>query len=155
MDVGLVGRLANLLPSPVLESDGKLDGAIDHRIIVCTLCRDVPTGIRSGEGLCADLRSRLSTHHEPAVAHGFTIEGVECLAGCARPLTVAFQAPGKAAYLFGSIDAEADAGDLVRFAGLYASLADGWRNSGQRPPRLAGKTLARIPGPGKPAGDSR
>ncbi|WP_244571270.1 DUF1636 family protein [Mesorhizobium carmichaelinearum] len=151
MDVGLVGRLANILPSPVLESDGKLDGSIDHRIIVCTLCRDVPTGIRSGESLCADLRSRLSAHHEPAVAHGFTIEGVECMAGCARPLTVAFQAPGKASYLFGSIDA----GDLVRFARLYASLADGWCNSGQRPPRLAGKTLARIPGPAKFAGDSR
>ena len=155
MDVGLVGRLANILPSPVLESDGKLDGAIDHRIIVCTLCRDVPTGIRSGESLCADLRSRLAACQEPAVAHGFTIEGVECMAGCARPLTVAFQAPGKASYLFGSIDAEADAGDLVRFARLYASLADGWCNSGQRPPRLAGKTLARIPGPAKVEGNSR
>ena len=155
MDVGLVGRLANILPSPVLESDGTLDGAIDHRIIVCTLCRDIPTGIRSGESLCADLRSRLAACQEPAVAHGFTIEGVECMAGCARPLTVAFQAPGKASYLFGSIDAEADAGDLVRFARLYASLADGWCNSGQRPPRLAGKTLARIPGPAKVEGNSR
>ncbi|QKC78000.1 DUF1636 domain-containing protein [Mesorhizobium erdmanii] len=155
VDVGLVGRLANILPSPVLESDGKLDGAIDHRIIVCTLCRDIPTGIKSGASLCADLRSRFSARHEPALAYGFTIEGVECMAGCASPLTVAFQAPGKASYLFGSIDAEADAGDLVRFARLYASLADGWCNSGQRPPRLAGKTLARIPAPGKLAGDRR
>ncbi|BCH10691.1 putative metal-binding protein [Mesorhizobium sp. USDA 4775] len=155
MDVGLVVRLASILPSLVLESDGKLDGAIDHRIIVCTLCRDIPTGIRSGESLCADLRSRLAACQEPTVAHGFTIEGVECMAGCARPLTVAFQAPGKASYLFGSIDAEADAGDLVRFARLYASLADGWCNSGQRPPRLAGKTLARIPGPAKFEGNSR
>jgi predicted metal-binding protein len=147
VDIGLVGRPANILPSPI-EKDGKLDGLIDplHRIIVCTLCRDIPTGTRSGEALCDDLRSRLSAHHEPDVAHGFTVEGVACMAGCARPLTVAFQAPGKAAYLFGSIDAEADAGDLVRFARLYASLPDGWCNSGQRPPRLAGKTLARIPG---------
>ncbi|TPK74817.1 DUF1636 domain-containing protein [Mesorhizobium sp. B2-4-15] len=131
-----------------------MGAAIDriHRIVVCTLCRDIPTGTRSGEALCADLRSRLSAHIEPALAHGFMVEGVACMAGCARPLAVAFQAPGKAAYLFGSIDAEADAGDLVRFASLYASLADGWCNAGQRPPRLAGKTLARIPGPGKPAG---
>ncbi|MBZ9669226.1 DUF1636 family protein [Mesorhizobium sp. ES1-3] len=133
-----------------------MDGAIDrihpgsmHQIIVCTLCRDVPTGARSGEGLCAELRSRLSA--QPDVAHGFTVEGVACMAGCARPLAVAFQAPGKAAYLFGSIDAQVDAADLVRFARLYASLPDGWCNSGQRPPRLAGKTLARIPAPGKPA----
>ncbi|MER9305863.1 DUF1636 family protein [Mesorhizobium sp. M0293] len=134
-----------------------MDGSIDpiHRIIVCTLCRDVPTGIRSGEGLSADLRSRLSVHCEPAVAHGFAVEGVDCMAGCARPLTVAFQAQGKATYLFGSIDAQADVGDLVRFAGLYASLADGWRNSGQRPAGLAGKTLARIPAPGNLAGSSR
>ncbi len=77
------------------------------------------------------------------------------MAGCARPLAVAFHAPGKAVYLFGSIDAEADAGDLVRFAGLYASLADGWCDSGQRPPRLASKTLARIPGSGTSAEGSR
>lgn len=126
-----------------------------HQIIVCTLCRDVPTGIRSGEGLCTELRSRLSADHEADVAHGFTVEGVACMAGCARPLAVAFQAPGKAAYLFGSIDAQADATDLVRFARLYASLANGWCNSGQRPPRLAGKTLARIPAPGKSADGSQ
>ncbi|MBZ9992953.1 DUF1636 family protein [Mesorhizobium sp. BH1-1-4] len=137
-----------------------MDGAIDrihrtqrHQIIVCTLCRDVPTGVRSGEALCAELRSRLSA--QPDLMRDFTVEGVACMAGCARPLAVAFQAPGKAAYLFGSIDAEADAGDLVRFARLYASLADGWCNSGQRPPRLAGKTLARIPAPGKPADGNR
>lgn len=154
---GLVGRFASFLPSPVLESDGKLDGSIDpiHRIIVCTLCRDFVTGVRSGEGLCTDLRSRLSAHHEPAVAQGFAVEGVACMAGCARPLTVAFQAQGKAAYLFGSIDARADVGDLVRFAKLYSSLADGWCSSGQRPAGLAGKTLARIPASGNPAGSSR
>ncbi|MEI9412692.1 DUF1636 family protein [Mesorhizobium salmacidum] len=118
-----------------------------HQIIVCTLCRDVPTGVRSGEGLCTELRSRLSA--QPDVALGFTVESVACMAGCARPLAVAFQAPGKAAYLFRSVDAQADAADLVRFARLYASLPDGWCNSGQRPPRLAGKTLARIPRPGK------
>lgn len=146
MEVGLVDRRASILPSPI-EKDGKLDGAIDriHRIIVCTLCRDVPTGTRSGESLCAELRSRLSAHHEPAVAQGFAVEGVACMADCSRPLTVAFQAQRKAAYLFGSIDAQADPGDLVRFAKLYASLADGWCNSGQRPAGLAGKTLARIP----------
>ena len=116
-----------------------------HRIIVCTLCRDLVTGVRSGDGLCADLRARLAAHHEPAVAQGFSVEGVACMAGCSRPLTVGFQAPGKAAYLFGSIDARADACDLVRFAKLYALLADGWCNSGQRPAGLAGKTLARIP----------
>jgi len=131
-----------------------LDGDIDrnHRIFVCTLCRDPATGEKTGEDLCADLRSRLAVHHEPVVARGYTVEGIACMAGCGRPLTVAFQAEGKAAYLFGSIDARADAADLARFASLYVSLADGWCNSGQRPAGLAGKTLARIPGPGHSPG---
>ncbi|WP_164778087.1 hypothetical protein [Mesorhizobium sp. M7A.F.Ca.US.006.01.1.1] len=38
MNPGLVGRFASFLPSPVLESDGKLDGFI-HRIIVYVLRR--------------------------------------------------------------------------------------------------------------------
>lgn len=117
----------------------------DHRIIVCSLCRDRVTGLRSGEALCADLRSRLSD----ASAADFAVETVDCMAGCARPLTVAFEAQGKASYLFGSIDSGTDAGALVEFARLYASLADGWCNSGQRPARLAGKTLARIPAAGR------
>ena len=119
-----------------------------HRIFVCTLCRDPATGEKTGEALCADLRSRLAAHHEPAVARGYAVEGIACMAGCGRPLTVGFQAEGKAAYLFGSIDARADAADLTRFASLSLSLTDGWCNSGQRPAGLAGKTLARIPGPG-------
>ncbi|QPC93768.1 DUF1636 domain-containing protein [Mesorhizobium sp. INR15] len=116
-----------------------------HRIIVCALCRDPATGVRTGEGLCADLRSRFSAHDDLDMARGFAVEEVACMAGCDRPLTVAFQAEGKAAYLFGSIDVGTDVDGLVEFAKLYHSLADGWSNSGQRPAGLAGKTLARIP----------
>ena len=118
---------------------------LGHRIIVCSLCRDAVTGDRSGKVLCAELQSRLSEDKAPS----FAIETVDCMAGCARPLTVAFQAQGKTSYLFGSIDSGTDAGALVEFARLYASLADGWCNSGQRPARLAGKTLARIPASAK------
>lgn len=75
----------------------------------------------------------------------FSVAGVTCMAGCGHPLTVAFTAPGKASYLFGDINAECDAADLIAFARLYRSLPDGWCNEGQRPPGLAGKTLARIP----------
>lgn len=67
------------------------------------------------------------------------------MAGCERPLTVAFSAPGKASYLFGDIEPDRDASDLIAFARLYRALPDGWCNEGQRPAGLAGKTLARIP----------
>ncbi|OHV65472.1 hypothetical protein LCM4577_29425 [Mesorhizobium sp. LCM 4577] len=116
-----------------------------HRIIVCSLCRDTVTRLRSGEDLCAELRSRLAG----TLASSFAVETVDCMAGCSRPLTVAFNAQGKASYLFGSIDSGTDAGALVEFARLYASLADGWCSSDQRPARLAGKILARIPAGGR------
>ncbi|MGX8008071.1 DUF1636 family protein [Mesorhizobium sp. ORM8.1] len=116
-----------------------------HRIIVCSLCRDAVTGHRSGEAPCAVLQSRLPGYDAPF----FAIETVDCMAGCTRPLTAAFQAQGKASYLFGSVGSGTDAGALVEFARLYASLVDGWCNCGQRPARLAGKTLARIPAKGR------
>jgi len=141
---GLSAGSSSILPSPFWEVTEMLD-ASSHRIIVCSLCRDSATGLRSGKDLCADLRSRLSETSASSIA----VETVDCMAGCSRPLTVAFNAQGKASYLFGSIDSGTDAGALVEFARLYASLPDGWCNSGQRPARLAGKILARIPTAGK------
>jgi predicted metal-binding protein len=152
LDVGLVDQLPEPLPSPVEKVTEKLDASqAIHRIIVCTLCRDPATGIRTGADLCAELRSLLSAHGEMPLLD-YVVEGIACMAGCTRPLTVAFQADGKASYLFGSIDRRADAAELVEFAKLYASLGDGWCNSGQRPSGLADKTLARIPGPRIPMG---
>ncbi|CDX22647.1 conserved hypothetical protein [Mesorhizobium plurifarium] len=141
---GLSAGSSIILPSPFWKVTEMLD-ASSHRIIVCSLCRDSATGLRSGEDLCADLRSRLAQ----TSASSFAVETVDCMAGCSRPLTVAFNAHGKAGYLFGSIDSGTDVGALVEFARLYASLADGWCSSDQRPARLAGKILARIPAGGR------
>ena len=104
-------------------------------IIVCTRCR--AGGSRPGPALVARLRAECLSDYR--------IGEVACMAGCERPLVVGFTAPGKASYLFGDIDAETDPPHLIAFARLYRSLADGWSNERQRPPGLAGKTLARIP----------
>lgn len=78
-------------------------------------------------------------------ATGFRPAEIDCMAGCGRPLTVAFSAPGKASYLFGDIEPDRDTFHLLDFASFYRSLPDGWCNERQRPRALAGKTLARIP----------
>lgn len=93
----------------------------------------------------ARLQTRLRALLDADLAADFRIRGAACMAGCDRKLTVAFSAQDKASYLFGDIDAEKDAGHLIAFAHVYRSLADGWCNEGDRPPGLAGKTLARIP----------
>ena len=113
-----------------------------HSIVVCIRCR----GRQPADGQPgARLKARLRGLCDDTLLAAFRIGEVACMAGCERPLTVAFSASGKASYLFGDIDPDRDASHLIAFARLYGSLPDGWCNEGQRPPGLAGKTLARIP----------
>ncbi|MDN3719763.1 DUF1636 domain-containing protein [Roseibium salinum] len=81
----------------------------------------------------------------PVTGDDFEVSGTACMAGCSRPCTIAFKASAKATYLFGDIDPETDIDDLVAFAQLYREQEDGWCVSGQRPGKLRGSTLARIP----------
>lgn len=115
-----------------------------HRIAVCTTCRPVRTAYAPGWELIRQLRTALASA-VGGVAQRFSVCGIACMAGCARPCTVAFQAYGKAAYLFGDIDPADDIDALVAFAQLYETSAHGWTRSGERPSALAGKTLARVP----------
>ena len=105
-----------------------------YAIVVCSRCR--------AGSAAPTLAARLAPHAE---ADGFRIDAVACLAGCERPLAVAFAAPAKATFLFGDIDPERDAEALAAFGRQYRDLPDGWCNEGQRPAGLRGKTLARIP----------
>ena len=112
-----------------------------HQVFVCTACRDAAAYALPGAAL-------LQTLHQAFAASGlsdrFTVSGVRCMAGCTRPCTVGFAANGKAAWLFGDLGPE-DCNDIVAFAGLYASLHDGWCPSTDRPGKLSRSALARIP----------
>ena len=94
----------------------------------------------------ARLQRALRALMDAELAETFLIDGIPCMAGCDRPLTVGFSAVGKASYLFGGVDADRDAEHLLEFARLYSSLADGWCSERHRPVGLAGKIIARIPG---------
>ncbi|MCR6719455.1 MAG: DUF1636 family protein [Chitinophagaceae bacterium] len=113
-----------------------------HSIVVCAHCcgRQTIEGLPGGR-----LISLLHALFDGDLAGEFRFAEADCMAGCGRPLAVAFLAPGKVSYLFGDIDPDRDALHLLTFARLYRSLSDGWCNEGQRPRELKGKTLARIP----------
>ena len=115
--------------------------ATKHTIHVCTRCR----GGNGQPGLL--LLGRLQDLLAARTTCDLVLGGVGCMAGCDRPLTVGFSAPGKASYLFGDIDPDLHAQALLEFADLYTSLLGGWCNEGQRPAGLAGKIIARIPAP--------
>ncbi len=112
-----------------------------HSLVVCSRCVDPRSGLPVGAILKANLAA-LMNDDERGSLH---VDDVACMAGCGRPTTVAFTAPGKATYLFGDIDPATDAPDLLAFFHVYRTLPDGWSNEGQRPKALAGKTLARVP----------
>jgi predicted metal-binding protein len=115
-----------------------------HLITVCTDCRHMGGPCRPGLELLKHLQTALA-EAGPAVSDEFVLEGSVCMAGCARPCTVSFQASAKATYLFGDIESSGDVEALVSFAKLYRDRNDGMTRAGERPRMLGDKTLARIP----------
>lgn len=108
--------------------------ATNHVILICTKCR--------GPEAAAQLRRSI----EAAAPDGVTYRAVDCLAGCDAPVTVGYQAVGKASYLFGGIETAEEIAALGAFAAQYMASETGWTNATQRPAALKDKTLARLPG---------
>lgn len=105
----------------------------DHYLLVCATCK----GADAAEQVTAELAHRLPDR--------FAIRAVNCMAGCERPTTIGFQAPGKAQYLFGDIATEQDLDAVAQFADQYFRSEDGWTNATDRPCALLTKTLSRMP----------
>ncbi|MCA0907315.1 DUF1636 family protein [Ruegeria marisrubri] len=105
----------------------------DHYVLICSTCQ----GAMSAEAAQDVLDARLPD--------GFETRMVACMAGCERAMTVGFQAPGKAQYLFGDITTSHDLSALVEFATQFGDSDDGWTSASGRPPALFAKTLSRIP----------
>ncbi|NRP73752.1 hypothetical protein ILFOPFJJ_04665 [Ensifer psoraleae] len=92
-----------------------------HKITLCTDCRFTGGPCRPGAELLAQLNRSLSALGKP-LDRDFAIAGTVAMTACTRPCTIAFQATGKATYLFGDISPEENIDDLVSFA---ATLAKG------------------------------
>ena len=70
---------------------------------------------------------------------------VECLNACGAPLALAVTGEGKATYLFGGVDPEAQAGEVLVFAGLYREAPGGEVADARAAGRLRFCLLGRIP----------
>lgn len=105
----------------------------DHSILICSTCK--------GEGKARKLRAALAER----VSKRFALRAIDCMAGCARPITVGLQGPGKTQYLFGEIETEADVEAIACFARQFLASETGWCKASERPKRLCNKTLARLP----------
>ena len=106
-----------------------------HRVVVCSTCEGT-----DGIAFAAVLRQAFAERDMD-----FVVQDHACMSNCARPLSVAFSAPGKATYLFGDIDPETDLADTLAFAGLYADTADGWIEDARPAGRLRFCLVGRVP----------
>ncbi|MEP2716324.1 DUF1636 domain-containing protein [Pseudophaeobacter sp.] len=105
----------------------------DHSLLICTTCRGASGANRLRAALAARLPYRIA------------LRGVDCMAGCDRPITVGLQGPGKTQYLFGDIETEADIEAIASFARQFLHSTTGWSKASERPEPLFNKTLARLP----------
>ena len=115
-------------------------------LLVCTTCRpagaprDMPA---AGQQLWDALQATTAAVPLPP---GIRLRGIACLNSCSRACTVAFQAAGKHSYCIGDLQPDADTAEQVlACARLHAASADGNLPRNERPERLRGGILLRLP----------
>ncbi|OUS04797.1 hypothetical protein A9Q96_13885 [Rhodobacterales bacterium 52_120_T64] len=121
-----------------------MDSYAKHNIFVCTSCRHVGEACRPGYELIEKLIAAIEDAGD-AISSEFEISGFACMAGCARPCTVAYRATNKASYLFGDIDPNQDIDALVAFSTEYQQREEGRFIPSKRPGKLGNAALSRVP----------
>ncbi|MDX1785848.1 DUF1636 domain-containing protein [Roseovarius sp. ZX-A-9] len=106
-----------------------------HRIVICSTCDGA-----DGKAFAAAVRDALA-----AAGLEYDVGDWDCMSNCARPLSVAFRATGKATYLFGDVVPATDLADLTAFARMYAASPDGWIEDARGAGRLRHCLVGRVP----------
>ena len=116
-------------------------------VLVCTTCRpagnprDEPA---SGQTLW-DAVVQAAAHTVP-LPDNVRLRSFACLNSCSRACTVAFQAAGKHSYCFGDLRPDAaTAAQVLACALQHARSTDGNLPRNERPERLRGGILLRLP----------
>ncbi|MEM1363292.1 MAG: DUF1636 domain-containing protein [Pseudomonadota bacterium] len=116
---------------------------------ICLRCRD------GRETDAADLSQRGGRRLSNAVVQAFensaaaelgvTLRGVQCMSQCKRPCTIALSGPGRFTYLFGDLDPNTNAQEVLSVAAAYAQAELGFLPRPARPEILRAGILGRIP----------
>jgi predicted metal-binding protein len=115
-------------------------------IFVCISCRrSLGDGEESfdqpGQGLVEAIEARLQGDGQGRLA----VTGVDCLAVCKRPCTIALSGTNKWTYLIGDLDPDSQVDEIVAAARSFAASDNGivpWR---QRPPSFRKGVVGRVP----------
>ena len=108
-------------------------------LYVCTTCRKGTTDVPVPG---ARLHAAISALETP---EGVEVVGVECLSACNNGCSVALAAPGKWTYLYGGLDPDTHAAEILRGAALYAQSTDGMPPWRERPEIFRKQVIGRTP----------
>jgi cobalamin biosynthesis protein CobW len=119
-------------------------GTLAVTVFVCTSCRRAaPTGAIERPG--GDLVGELSRRFRAAGAEDVMVTGVECLAVCKRPCTVAVTADACWTYLVGDLDPAQHTDDIVSAVLAYRHSGNGIVPWSERPIPFRRGVIARVP----------
>ena len=116
---------------------------------ICLRCRDgretrdTDLDQRGGRRLSRAVVARFA--ESEAAQLGVRLRGVNCMSQCKRPCTIALSAPGRFTYLFGDLDPEINAPEVLEIAAAYAKSETGFLARPDRPKVLQAGILGRIP----------
>jgi predicted metal-binding protein len=127
-------------------SDDTFHTVAATEVLVCTTCR--PAGNPRDEPAAGQQLWQFvqSAGQVGPVSEGVLLRSFACLNSCSRACTVAFQAAGKHSYCFGDLQPDAiTAAQVLACALQHASSSDGNLPRNERPERLRGGILLRLP----------
>ena len=108
---------------------------MSHKLFICETCLDAD-GHTPGPEMAAAVRKALDVEVEVVLT--------PCLNLCDEPVSVAFRAPGKMAYLFAGTGPD-DVSDIAAMARLFVEAKDGVVEDARSAGRLRFCLKGRIP----------
>lgn len=144
------GLAAAIQPRPPPSGKAaQLDLRNEVTLSICLRCRD------GREIRDSDLDQRGGRRLAKAVVAAFDnsrgaqlgvrLRGVNCMSQCKRPCAIALSGPSRFTYLFGDLDPERHAQDVLDVSAAYAQAEIGFLKRPSRPEVMQGGILGRIP----------
>ncbi|MEM6849524.1 MAG: DUF1636 domain-containing protein [Pseudomonadota bacterium] len=114
---------------------------------VCLRCRDgledAYDGERGGARLAKAIAAAIAEDRGSLPA--LEARGMRCMSQSARPCTISLGSPDAFTYLFGDLDPDRHAADVLSLLRIYAGSATGFMGRDERPEPMRAGILGRIP----------
>lgn len=112
---------------------------------ICVTCRDgredMFQGVRGGARLAEAVLAKLAVDGLPTLR----LRGVRCMSQCKRACIVSLTAAEAFTWIFGDLDPERHADDVIALARLYRQSPDGFMARDARPEPMRAGVLGRLP----------